>query len=190
MRPGTFFSPSKLLKGLLLLQLEIDGPLHGYGLSSALENRYKWKPSQTAIYTTLKALEDKGAVSVDERIESGRVQKVYGLTAKGRKLLAKKKDHILAQMLQKFVHTAIFMQKFCKDDELIEMDKKTQSFKKVIPYLSQISNLAILLHSNNSSDIESILDTTVNSLKSLAKTQGVDLQNLNANIENFFENSK
>lgn len=42
-----------------------------------------WKPSQTAVYNILRALEAEDAVTSEERIESGRLQKVYTITSKG-----------------------------------------------------------------------------------------------------------
>ncbi|MFW9923037.1 MAG: PadR family transcriptional regulator, partial [Candidatus Thorarchaeota archaeon] len=79
------FSPTKILDSIILMQIVIEGPQYGYALSSIMEEKFDWKPSQTTVYNSLKSLENDELVTVEERIEKGRVQKIYSITEKGRK---------------------------------------------------------------------------------------------------------
>ena len=40
----------KVLDSLLLMQIVHKGPSHGYALGADIEEKFGWKPSQTAIY--------------------------------------------------------------------------------------------------------------------------------------------
>ncbi|TFG09670.1 PadR family transcriptional regulator, partial [Candidatus Heimdallarchaeota archaeon] len=76
--------PTKVLDSLLLMQIVHEGSSHGYAIGVAIEDRFGWKPSHTAIYNSLKSLEEEGLVTSKEKIENGRVQKIYSATKEGK----------------------------------------------------------------------------------------------------------
>jgi transcriptional regulator len=84
----------ELLRGtldLLILAMLRDGPLHGYGIASAIRRstRSMLAVQDGVLYPTLKKLEARGILKAAWGItESGREARYYELTAKGRKRLA------------------------------------------------------------------------------------------------------
>lgn len=83
-----------LLQGtldLLVLKTLAPGPLHGYGIAQRilLTSRQAIEVQQGSLYPALHRLERKNLVKSEWReSESGRMAKVYELTATGRKALA------------------------------------------------------------------------------------------------------
>lgn len=76
-----------LLRGnlkLLVLNIILRNPIHGYGLTKELEKLYNWRPSCGTLYPVLSDLEDKGFVESSETVECGRFKKIYSITKKGR----------------------------------------------------------------------------------------------------------
>ena len=105
------FSPTKMLDSLLLMQIVIEGPLHGYALASSIEENFGWKPSQTAVYNSLKSMESDEMIKVEERVESGRVQRIYSITKKGRETFNENRKSIKKHMMANMSQFYSFMQK-------------------------------------------------------------------------------
>ena len=82
-----------LLQGtldLLVLKILRQGPLHGYGIAQKIliASRQTLDVQQGSLYPSLHRLERKGLVKSEwKETESGRMAKVYALTASGRKQL-------------------------------------------------------------------------------------------------------
>ena len=83
----------ELLRGtlaLLILQTLSDGPLHGYGIASAIRQSThdKLQVQDGVLYPALKKLEAEGLVESGwGYTDSGREARWYELTPKGRKRL-------------------------------------------------------------------------------------------------------
>ena len=183
-----FFSPAKLLHSLILLQLDLDGDLHGYALAASIEQKYNWKPSQTAIYNTLKQLEGENAVSVEEKIETGRVQKVYSITDKGNKLLTTEKDKIQTQMLKRLSHMVLFMQNLSDTEDLQELEKVQMSMKSILGDLAQISHLTFSLIKIRPKDVRKIIQNTITSLNHLATDNKININDMRLKFANTNDN--
>src|SRR4051812_19733277 len=81
------------LDSLVLAVLE-DGPLHGYGIVTALRTRSDGAldlPSGT-IYPALRRLERAGFVSSQWSVEGGRKRRTYSLTPRGRSELTNERN--------------------------------------------------------------------------------------------------
>lgn len=84
---------SDLLQGtldLLVLKILRQRPLHGYGIAQKIlvTSRQTLDVQQGSLYPSLHRLERKGFVKSEwKETESGRMAKVYALTATGRKRL-------------------------------------------------------------------------------------------------------
>jgi len=80
------------LKGtfpMLILQILSEGPLHGYAIARALEDRTSGILSlgEGSLYPTLHTQENHGFVESYERVENGRRRRYYRLTKKGGRAL-------------------------------------------------------------------------------------------------------
>jgi transcriptional regulator len=76
---------------MLVLRTLLTGPLHGYGITLRIHESSSQllRVEEGSLYPALHRLEQAGALSADWRTtENNRRAKFYGLTAKGRKLLA------------------------------------------------------------------------------------------------------
>ena len=77
--------------GAAILTLLDEGPMHGYELIGALEERSggRWKPSAGSIYPALRRLEERGLISpVDADADDGKRR--YELTDAGHERLAER----------------------------------------------------------------------------------------------------
>ncbi|RLF15898.1 MAG: hypothetical protein DRJ97_02540 [Thermoprotei archaeon] len=77
---------SKGILSVLIMQLLLEKPRHGYELMQELRRRTLglWKPSPGSLYPALRRLEDKGYVESSELKHRGRLKHIYSLTNKGR----------------------------------------------------------------------------------------------------------
>ncbi len=87
-------STTPLLQGtldMLILQVLSRDPLHGYGISTALQQMSQevLQVQQGSLYPALHRLENKGWLSAEwKESDQGRMSKVYSLTKTGKKQLA------------------------------------------------------------------------------------------------------
>jgi transcriptional regulator len=74
---------------LLVLKILRQGPMHGYGIAQKIliTSRNVLEVQQGSLYPSLHRLERKGLVTSEWKESSGRMAKVYALTAAGRKQL-------------------------------------------------------------------------------------------------------
>lgn len=88
--------------GTAVLATLEDGPLHGYGIAAALQERGFGRPKGGSLYPLLTTLEENGTLSaVWEQGESGPGRRTYHLTETGReRLSSERRDwHLLAEAL-------------------------------------------------------------------------------------------
>lgn len=88
--------------GTAVLATLEDGPLHGYGIAAALQERGFGRPKGGSLYPLLTTLEENGTLSaVWEQGESGPGRRTYHLTEAGRERLASERHdwHRLAGAL-------------------------------------------------------------------------------------------
>lgn len=162
------FSPTKILDSLILMQLVIEGPLHGYALMASIEDKFGWKPSQTAIYNSLKSMENENLVSVEERIEKGRAQKIYSLTEKGRMFCEETHNKMKEHMTRDFSQLLSLVQ-MVSDIENIDESKKFQlQIQSILENMKQIPHLAILLLRKAPKETQTVIENTISALKKLA----------------------
>jgi PadR family transcriptional regulator, regulatory protein PadR len=86
---------AELLKGhldLLLLSVLSDAPLHGYAVIEELRSRGGFELPEGTVYPALHRLEAGGVVESRWSSETGRKRRVYSLTRKGRRELARRRD--------------------------------------------------------------------------------------------------
>ncbi len=84
-QPGT-------LALMILRTLDVLGPLHGYGVARRIEEttRHKIQLNYGTLYPALLKLEQEGFITAEwGQSENNRRAKFYGLTAAGRKQLAR-----------------------------------------------------------------------------------------------------
>jgi PadR family transcriptional regulator, regulatory protein PadR len=84
---------AELLKGtldMLVLKIAALGPIHGYGIAQRIQqiSRDFFQLQQGSLYPALHRLEDRCWLKAEWRItDTGREEKFYSLTRKGRKQL-------------------------------------------------------------------------------------------------------
>jgi DNA-binding PadR family transcriptional regulator len=86
---------AELLKGhldLLLLSVLADAPLHGYAVIEELRRRGGFELPEGTVYPALHRLEAAALVDSRWSSETGRKRRVYSLTRKGRRELARRRD--------------------------------------------------------------------------------------------------
>ena len=96
--------------------------MHGYALTSSIEEKYGWKPSQTAVYNSLRSLESEKMVSIEERIEKGRAQKVYSITKRGRQSFEETRKEMKNHIMKKFTQFLSFAQMMGDTENLEESE--------------------------------------------------------------------
>ena len=81
---------SKTMRNLLdylILQLLKDQSMHGYGVLSALRDRYGYYAASSVIYSLLSTFEKKKYVKSMLEARDGKSRKTYSITSKGRTIL-------------------------------------------------------------------------------------------------------
>ena len=167
--------PTKILDSLLLMQIARKGPSHGYALATCIEEKFEWKPSQTAIYNALKSMESNGLVTSEEKIESGRVQKIYSITKKGKKQSKEIHQQMKKHMMKSFTIFLSFM-KMVGDIESSEESKAFQQrMHDSLENMRNISFIALLLLREVPKETEKAIEEFLLSLKEIAEKNKIDL---------------
>ena len=170
------FSPTQIIQSIILSRIVKLGPLHGYALASAIEEKFSWKPSQTTIYNTLKSLESQNAVTVEERVESGRAQKIYSITKEGRTLLSRMKKNLVSSMGNRLSQFLTIMQDFTDMDNF-EKSKESQKCQEFFEEEMDLIPLLIFkLLYVAPEETQKILAYTYTSLKNLANKYNVTIE--------------
>ncbi|RLI70834.1 MAG: hypothetical protein DRP02_06680 [Candidatus Gerdarchaeota archaeon] len=170
------FSPTKILDALILMQIVLKGPQHGYALAALIEEKFNWRPSQTAIYNSLKSMEKAGLVSSEERIESGRVQKIYSITEEGRHVFNEHQEAIRNRILKNFSQFLSFIQMAGEVGNLEESRALQLQIQAILRDMARISRLTFLLLHKKPEKTGMIIQKTLESLEKLAKENNVQFQ--------------
>ena len=176
------FSPTKVLDSIILMQLEIEGPLHGYALAAAFEEKFGWKPSQTAIYSSLKSIEQEDLVKVEEKIESGRVQKIYAITKKGKSSLEAIHQMMKENMMKNFGQVFTVMQMLIDSESFEETKAYQETIRAVFKDFQSLPRLTLMVLKEDPKKTQQILEKTLKSLKKLATEAGIEFQENNEEI--------
>lgn len=78
------------LRGLLdylILRLLKNQSMHGYGILSAVRERYGYYPAPSTLYPLLSSFEKKGYVESRLEFRNGRPRRVYSITSEGEAVL-------------------------------------------------------------------------------------------------------
>ncbi len=163
------FSPTKMLDSLILMQIVIEGPQHGYALALSIEEDFGWKPSQTAVYNSLKSMESEELVMVEEKIESGRVQRIYSVTKKGREVFRETGRRMREHMIRNMSHFYSFMQKVGSIENLEESEALQRKIHAMFGNLRRISHLTLMLQREAPKETQEVIENTLTSLEKIAK---------------------
>ncbi|NHJ31863.1 MAG: PadR family transcriptional regulator [Asgard group archaeon] len=170
------FSPTKILDSLILMQIVVEGPLHGYALSLLIEEKFGWKPSQTAIYNSLKSMESENLVTFEERIEKGRVQKIYSITKQGRKAFEETHQQLRKQMMKNFSQFFSYVQMLGDIENREESKVFQKRIQTILENMKNISRITLFLLREAPEETQEIIENTLSSLKEIATKYEVQLQ--------------
>ncbi|NHJ46842.1 MAG: hypothetical protein FK733_03550 [Asgard group archaeon] len=176
------FSPTKMIDSLILMQLVKEGPLHGYALTACMEDKFDWKPSQTAVYNSLKDMENRNLVTAEERIEKGRVQKIYSITKQGQEFINEAHKTMKEQMRRNFSQIVSISQMVSDIENSEESEALQLKIDSIMNNVAKISFMLLPLIKEAPNETESIIKNTYASLKKIATKYNVQLneeENLN-----------
>lgn len=168
-------SPTKILDNLILLIIVRKGPQYGYALTSTFEEKSGWKPSQTAIYNSLKSMENDRLVDVEERIEKGRAQKIYSATKKGRQYFDTIHQNMRQFMMESFSQFFSFVQMISEIDNVEESEIYQQSAKSIISSLKTIFQILPLISRDAPNETKNVLENAKESLRKIALANEIEL---------------
>ena len=177
------FSPTKILDSLILMQIVLEGPVHGYALTSSIDEKYGWKPSQTAVYNSLRSLESDSMVSIEERIEKGRAQKVYSITKRGQQSFEETRKEMKKHVMKNFSQFLSFAQMVSDIENLEESEIFQKRIYAISENMRSINLLIFALAKEDLTETETIIENTLTSLKDLAKIFDIKFQKEDNKIE-------
>jgi len=169
------FSPTKVLDSLILMQIVLKGQLHGYALASLIEEKFGWKPSQTAIYNSLKAMEKAKLIASEERIEKGRVQILYSITEQGRQVFEERRQLFKKHIQSNFSRFISFVQMINELENLEDSQTLQLKLQSLMVNLEQASRLTFLLVHKAPTETAAIINKTLKSLEKLAKKHQITI---------------
>jgi DNA-binding PadR family transcriptional regulator len=171
------FSLTKILDTIILMHLVKEGPLHGYALTAEIEKNTGWKPSQTAVYNSLKSMEAEELVASQEKIESGRVQKQYTITKKGKEFFDNKNYRMKEQMKKNLVRFFSFAQMVSELDT--DNAKNTENLQEIIQLsmksMKEISQIVFILLKEAPRETQIVIEASLTSLKKIAAENDIEL---------------
>ena len=171
-----FFAPTKILDSLILMQIIREGPLHGYALAVSINENIGWKPSQTAVYNSLKSMENEGLVSAEEKIESGRVQRIYSITEKGRESFKETKEKMKVDMRRNFNQLLSFAQVIGETEQSEYSEKLQLIAQEISEKLRHIYFISLLSLRKAPEEAEAIINEATEAFDKLAEKHGITLQ--------------
>ena len=171
-----FFSPTKILDNIILMHLVMEGPQHGYGLASSIEEKMCWKPSQTSIYNSLKSMESESLVTVEENIEKGRVQRIYTITDKGREIYNETKEKMRKHTVNNLSQFFSFIQMANEIANKEESDALQQNLQTILADMQGITQLVFLLIREAPKEAKEVLEKTYASLKRIANKHNIQVK--------------
>jgi len=170
------FSPTKILNSLILISIVSKGPLHGYALTTFIEERMGWKPSQTAVYNSLKSMEQENLVTSEEKIENGRVQKIYSITPKGQQVFDETHKQMKENMMKSFSKFLSFAQMVSEIEDSDESEIMHQSIQSIRENMIGISQLIVSLLREAPKEVLGVLEDTQTSLRKIAEKCNIKIE--------------
>jgi DNA-binding PadR family transcriptional regulator len=158
------------------MHLVKEGPLHGYAITSCMEEKFGWKPSQTAVYNSLKSMENQNLVTVEERIEKGRVQKIYSITKQGQQFFNETQQIRKERMREYFTHIFSIAQMVSEIENLKESEAFQLKIHSILDNMEKISHLLLPLVREAPNETHSIIEKTYTSLKNIALKYNVQIK--------------
>ncbi len=166
------FPPTKILDSLILMCIIRKGSLHGYALTALIEEKMGWKPSQTAVYNSLKSMEQEKLVTSEEKIEKGRVQKIYSITPKGLQVFEETHKQMRERMSKNFTQFLSFAQ-MVSEIEDSEDTEVLESIHSIRENMESILQLISSLFREAPKEVQVVLDDTLISLRKIAKKYNI-----------------
>ena len=166
------FPPTKILDSLIMMCIIRKGSLHGYALTALIEEKMGWKPSQTAVYNSLKSMEQEKLVTSEEKIEKGRVQKIYSITSKGQQVFEETHKQMRERMSKNFSQFLSFAQ-MVSEIEDSEDSEIMQSIQSVRESMESILQLLSSLFREAPQETQMVLEDTLVSLRKIAKKYNI-----------------
>lgn len=170
------FSPTKILDNLILMLIMKKGPQHGYAITSIIEEKSGWKPSQTAVYNSLKSMENENLVVVEERIEKGRAQKIYSVTEKGKQYFEETHQNMRKQMMKNFSQYFSFVQMVSEIDNQEESEIYQQSIESIIENMRIVYQILPLTLKEAPIETKVVFENTLNSLRKIATEYKIEIE--------------
>lgn len=170
-----FFSPTKILDNIILMHLATEGPLHGYALTSSIEEKLGWKPSQTAVYNSLKSMESENWVTVEENVEKGRVQRIYSITEQGFEIFNETKQIMRNHMVTNLSQFFSFVQMVSDITNKEESEALQQNLQVIIESMQGVSRLVFLLVREAPEEAKEVIENAFASLKKIAKKYNIQM---------------
>ncbi|HUT81002.1 MAG TPA: PadR family transcriptional regulator [Candidatus Bathyarchaeia archaeon] len=170
------FSPTKVLDSMILMQIVSEGPLHGYALTALIDEKFGWKPSQTAVYNSLKSMETENLVVAEEKIEKGRVQKIYSITEQGMAFFDKTQQIMRKHMAENFSQFFSFVQMVGEITNSEESAVIQESIQSIIKNMRKTSRIILILVRKAPKETQKILEDTLASLNKLAASFDIQIQ--------------
>ncbi|MHA1243197.1 MAG: PadR family transcriptional regulator [Candidatus Heimdallarchaeota archaeon] len=170
------FPPTKLLDSLILMQIVSEGPLHGYALTALIEEKMGWKPSQTAVYNSLKSMEQENLVTSEEKIEKGRVQKIYSITTKGQQMFNETHKKMRDNMAKNFSQFVSFAQMVSEIDDPEKSEAIHNSIQTIRESMCGIPQLITPLLREAPQEVQKVMEDLIASLKIIAKKHNIKIE--------------
>jgi DNA-binding PadR family transcriptional regulator len=170
------FSPTKILDSLILMQIVKDGPLHGYALTACIEETFGWKPSQTAVYNSLKEMENNNFVVSEEKIEHGRAQKIYSITEEGRQFFDETRQKLQTRIRNVFHQMFAFAQLVTEIENEDESEIFQERIQNTLENMEKITFMISDLMRIAPKETQTVVENTFSSLKDLASKFDLNYQ--------------
>ena len=114
-------------------------------------------------------------VSIEERIEKGRAQKVYSITKRGRQSFEETQKEMKKQMMKNFTQLLSFAQMVVDIENIEESEILQKRICAFTETMRSIQLMIMLLAKEAPKETETIIEDTLTSLKNLAKEFDIKL---------------
>ncbi len=162
------------LDEMIVFLIKQNGIIHGYGITQIFEEKFHWSPSQTAIYNVLKILTEKKVIQFQEKIEKGRVQKLYSLTDFGLQEFDKNKEIFMAKMMNRLVNIQKLIQNFTVMGSMKNPEENQKFISLFLRDMHKFSCISFPLLKVAPNEVHQIIKTALASLQELATKHGID----------------
>jgi DNA-binding PadR family transcriptional regulator len=120
-------------------------------------------------------MESEKLVTSEERIEKGRVQKIYSITEEGRKTCEETHQLLRKEMMKNFSQIFAFVQMLGEIENREESEAFQRKIQEILEHMKEISRLTLLLLREAPEETKKIVETTLASLKEIATKKNIQL---------------